>query len=255
LSHRQKIAAARRPSRTPSNGLEMANQKETFQPESGAIAFVFMLFSQAFKDPHFTECEIPFGAALSVARTIRAIPSLSSTNNLRPEVHRDQANQWAEYCESNSDARRHGSGKFLIGRVRNAFQTQFPPSGIELWNASQFWLPSLHSDLIRAGARNPIPTIVTTINGHSATTQKERFQSGFSGVGFLFILFSQAIEEPHFMKRELLFDIPARRFFQNETRTLRALLLSAVRLAIRAIDLVSETATVQPSWFLPANAR
>jgi hypothetical protein len=33
-SHRQKIAAARMPSRTPSNGLEMANQKETFQPDS-----------------------------------------------------------------------------------------------------------------------------------------------------------------------------------------------------------------------------
>jgi hypothetical protein len=33
-SHRQKIAAARRPSRTPSNGLEMANQKEMFQPDS-----------------------------------------------------------------------------------------------------------------------------------------------------------------------------------------------------------------------------
>jgi hypothetical protein len=37
--------------------------------------------------------------------------------------------------------------------------------------------------------------------------------------------------------------------------TLRALLLSTVRLAIRAIDLVSEPATVQPSWFLLANAR
>ena len=32
------------PRRTPSNGLETANQKETFQPESWAIAFVFMLF-------------------------------------------------------------------------------------------------------------------------------------------------------------------------------------------------------------------
>jgi hypothetical protein len=42
--HRQKIAAARRPSRTPSNGLETANQKEISQPESSAIAFVFMLF-------------------------------------------------------------------------------------------------------------------------------------------------------------------------------------------------------------------
>jgi hypothetical protein len=39
------------------------------------------------------------------------------------------------------------------------------------------------------------------------------------------------------------------------TRTLMALLLSAMRLAMRAIDLVSETVTVQPSWFLPANAR
>jgi hypothetical protein len=54
-SHRQKIAAARRPSRTPSNGLEMANQKERFQPESWAIAFVSMLFSQAFEDRHFTK--------------------------------------------------------------------------------------------------------------------------------------------------------------------------------------------------------
>jgi hypothetical protein len=39
------------------------------------------------------------------------------------------------------------------------------------------------------------------------------------------------------------------------TKTLRELLLSTVRLAIRAIDLVSETAAVQPSWFLLANAR
>jgi hypothetical protein len=56
-SHRQKIAAARRPSRIPSNGLEMANQKETSQPESWAIAFVFMLFSQAFEDRHFRKRE------------------------------------------------------------------------------------------------------------------------------------------------------------------------------------------------------
>jgi len=31
--------------------------------------------------------------------------------------------------------------------------------------------------------------------------------SRFSGVGFLFILFSKSIEERHFMKRELLFDM------------------------------------------------
>jgi hypothetical protein len=34
FDHRQKIAAARKPSRTPSNGLETANQKETRQPDS-----------------------------------------------------------------------------------------------------------------------------------------------------------------------------------------------------------------------------
>jgi hypothetical protein len=48
------------PSRTPSNGLETANQKETFQPDSWALGFVFTLFSQAFEDRHFTECEISF---------------------------------------------------------------------------------------------------------------------------------------------------------------------------------------------------
>ena len=30
------------PTRTPSNGLETANQKETFQPESWAVEFVFI---------------------------------------------------------------------------------------------------------------------------------------------------------------------------------------------------------------------
>jgi len=59
-NHRQRIAAARMPSRTPSNGLEMANQKETFQPEPWAVGFVSMPFSQAFEDRHFTEREISF---------------------------------------------------------------------------------------------------------------------------------------------------------------------------------------------------
>jgi len=35
--HRQKIAKARRATRTPSNGLETANQKETHQPESWVV--------------------------------------------------------------------------------------------------------------------------------------------------------------------------------------------------------------------------
>src|SRR4029077_6962724 len=47
------------PSRTPSNGLENANQKETFQSE--VVEFIFTLFSQAFEDRHFTEREISFG--------------------------------------------------------------------------------------------------------------------------------------------------------------------------------------------------
>ena len=57
-SHRQKIAAARNASRTPIKGLETANQNETRQPESWTIAFVFMLFSQAFEDRYFTERRI-----------------------------------------------------------------------------------------------------------------------------------------------------------------------------------------------------
>jgi hypothetical protein len=55
FDHRQKIAATRKASRTPSNGLGTANQKEKSQPEPWAIEFVFTLFSQAFEDRHFTE--------------------------------------------------------------------------------------------------------------------------------------------------------------------------------------------------------
>src|SRR4029077_20335278 len=92
--------------------------------------------------------------------------------------------------------------RLLIGRERHELQTQFPPFRIELWNGPQFQLPSLHSVLTKAGARNPIARIATTINGHSATTQKEMFQSEFSGVGFLFMYSSQAFEDRHFTKRE-----------------------------------------------------
>src|SRR5580765_5362295 len=80
---------------------------------------------------------------------------------------------------------------FVIGIDRHALQTQFPPSRIELRDAPQFRRPSLHSVLIKAGARNPIATIATTINGHSATTQKKMSQSGFFRVSFLLMpLFS-----------------------------------------------------------------
>jgi hypothetical protein len=103
----------------------------------------------------------------------------------------------------------------LISRERHELQTQFPPSRIELWNASQFRLPSLHSVLIKAGARNPIARIATTINGHSATAQKEMFQSEFSGVGFLFMYSSQAFEDRHFTNVNCFPTSPPRRFFQN----------------------------------------
>ena len=60
----------------------------------------------------------------------------------------------------------HLDRSFVIGMDRHALQTQFPPSRIELWNAPQLRLPSLHSVLITSAARNPMDTIATTINGH-----------------------------------------------------------------------------------------
>ena len=54
FSQGRKIAKARKPASTPSNGLKMANQNETFQPDSGVIEFAFILFSQAFEDRNFT---------------------------------------------------------------------------------------------------------------------------------------------------------------------------------------------------------
>jgi len=47
-------------SRTPSNGLVTANQKETFQSDALEVELSFTLFSQAFEDRHFTEREISF---------------------------------------------------------------------------------------------------------------------------------------------------------------------------------------------------
>jgi hypothetical protein len=61
FDYRQKIAAARMPSRTPTNGLERANQNETFQLEPFAVLFVFTLFSQAFEGRDFTERKISLG--------------------------------------------------------------------------------------------------------------------------------------------------------------------------------------------------
>ena len=68
----------------------------------------------------------------------------------------------------------HADRSFVIRIDRDALQAQFPPSAIELRNGRQFWRPSLHSVLTKAGAKNPIATIATTINGHSTRTQKEK---------------------------------------------------------------------------------
>jgi hypothetical protein len=95
----------------------------------------------------------------------------------------------------------HAHRSFVIGMDRHALQTQFPPSRIELWNAPQFRLPSLHSVLITSAARNPMDTIATTINGHSTTTQKEIFQSEFLGVGFLFMPLFSSVRRSTFQKR------------------------------------------------------
>jgi len=51
-------------------------------------------------------------------------------------------------------------------------------------------------------ARNPIATMARQINGHSAMSQKQMFESEFLGLGFFFMLFSQAFEERHFEKIE-----------------------------------------------------
>ena len=95
----------------------------------------------------------------------------------------------------------HAHRSFVIWIDRHALQTPFPPSEIELWNGPKFRLTSLHSVLIKAGARNPIATIATTINGQSTKTQKEISRSEFLGVRLLFILLSQALEERYFTKR------------------------------------------------------
>jgi hypothetical protein len=83
---------------------------------------------------------------------------------------------------------------------RHALQTQFPPSAIELRDGPQFRLPSIHSASIEAAAANPS---ATPISGLSTPDQKEMFQSGFSGVEFVFMLFPQAGQHRYFTKREI----------------------------------------------------
>lgn len=55
FNHRKKIAAPRMPKRMPNNGLKIANQKETSQPESRVVEFVFTLFYHGFEGRNFTK--------------------------------------------------------------------------------------------------------------------------------------------------------------------------------------------------------
>src|SRR4029077_15384559 len=86
--------------------------------------------------------------------------------------------------------------RLLIRRDRHDLQTQFPPSGIELRNAPQFQLPSLHSASITAAATNPI---AAPINGLSTANQKEMFQSELL-VEFVFMLFISSVRRSAFQK-------------------------------------------------------
>src|SRR5438477_12944167 len=76
------------PKRTPSNGLDTANQKEMFHPESWAIEFVFMLLPQASEDRHFTECEISFETLNEVRRIWTAASGLEDSAKTPPGYDR-----------------------------------------------------------------------------------------------------------------------------------------------------------------------
>src|SRR4029077_15632819 len=91
----------------------------------------------------------------------------------------------------------HPHRSFVIGMDRHALQPQFPPSGIELRNGPQLWLPSFHSASTTAAAANPS---ATPINGLNTANQKETFQSDFSGIGFLFMPLFSSVRRPTFHK-------------------------------------------------------
>ena len=105
--------------------------------------------------------------------------------------------------------------------IRHEFQAQFPAPTIELWGRPEPGWRSLHEAdqqisqmlapgrllellqgprIIAAAVTNPR---ATPMKGLSAANQKERFQSGFSGVEFLFMNSSQAFKHRHFTKREM----------------------------------------------------
>src|SRR6478672_9192324 len=88
----------------------------------------------------------------------------------------------------------------LTGKERHELQTQFPASGIELGNSSQFHFSSSHSVSTMAAATNPI---ATPIKGLSTANQKETCQPESWAIAFVFMPFSQAFEYRHFTEREI----------------------------------------------------
>jgi len=62
------MAAATNPIVMPIKGISTANQKETFQPESLALGFLFMLIPQAAQHRYFTKREISFATATTASR-------------------------------------------------------------------------------------------------------------------------------------------------------------------------------------------
>ena len=160
------------PTRTPSNGLETANQNETFQPESCAIRFVFTLFSQAFEQGHFTKCEIP-SACLECSRAIRAMPSC-----YQPTI---RAQRYA--------AIRQASGLSIVNPTA-MLETKGPVKclSVEIGTRSKRNFQRPESNC-----------------GIAAILACEVFQFGSSAIGFVFMHFSQAFEDRHFTKREISF--------------------------------------------------
>ena len=64
------------PSRTPSNGLETANQKQKSQGDTLALGSVFIPFSQVFEDRHFTKPCLPHTPFLTGTRVLLAVSSM-----------------------------------------------------------------------------------------------------------------------------------------------------------------------------------
>ena len=92
----------------------MANQKERFQPASGAIAFVFMLFSQALEDRHFTKHE---SVPQNVAGIIKAQRLIEIAGNQIDFAQREIFFRTVERTQENLDRRVQTRGFYSSKRL------------------------------------------------------------------------------------------------------------------------------------------